>query len=239
MDTLPSFSRSGDNRLVLAAVGGGGKTSCLTLLAQRNRARGRSVLLTTSTHMRRTALVNCSPSLPALRQQLEQSGFLFAGTPAVPGKIGPLPEAQYDSLSRLAQVTLVEADGSRGLPLKMPAPWEPVLPKRTDFVLVLLGLSGLGQPLSQVCHRWALAAQALSCPADRTVTPELAARLLELGYLGPLKAAGLPFAVVLNQGDTVPPAWGDALKQLLAPTPAYVVSLKRELEKFPPLELRD
>lgn len=231
MDSLPSFPLSEDKGLVLAAVGSGGKTNCLTLLAHRNLAKGRSVLLTTSTHMRRTEFVNCSPSLPVLRQQLEQTGFLFAGTPAVPGKIGPLPETYYDCLSQLAQVTLVEADGSRGLPLKMPAPWEPVLPKRTDFVLVLLGLSGLGKPLQQVCHRWELAAQALSCPKDRTVTPEVAARLLELGYLGPLKTAGLPFAVLLNQGDAVPPAWARELKQRLAPASAYVVSLKTELAK--------
>lgn len=236
MDSLPSFPLSGDKRLILAAVGSGGKTSCLTLLAHRYRSMGHSVLLTTTTHMRRTEDVNCASSLSVLRGQLKETGFLFAGTPASQGKIGSLPEEHYTSLSQSAQVTLVEADGSRELPLKMPAPWEPALPKRVDYVLILLGLSGLGKPLHQVCHRWELAAQALSCPKDCVVTPELAARLLKLGYLHPLKKAGLPCSVILNLADTVPAEWAGELKQLLAPTPAFAVSLRSRLDNLPPFE---
>lgn len=225
MERFPSLFAPSRPPRVIAAVGSGGKSSCLTLLAQRYRSQGRSVLLTTSTHMRQSAALCCSPSLPVLQEQLASTGFLFTGTPVPDGKIGPLPKAQYDALSQQADVTLVEADGSRGLPLKMPAQWEPVLPAKTDLVLVLLGLSGLGRPLQAVCHRWELAAQALECAVDCVVTPALAAQLLELGYLRPLRAAGLSVTILLNQVDTVDPAQAEALRQLLLPQRVYPLSL--------------
>ncbi len=43
---------------------------------------------------------------------------------------------------------LIEADGSRMLPLKAPAEHEPVIPEWVDAVIVLAGMSALGKPLS-------------------------------------------------------------------------------------------
>ena len=228
MDTLARLSLPA-SPFTAAAVGSGGKTSCLFALARRYRARGRSVLLTTTTHMRDTEEAFCTPHLEPLELRLAEAGFLFTGTPVSEGKLGPLPAGQYSALSRQAQITLVEADGSRGLPLKMPAGWEPVLPPGISHVLVLLGLSGLGRPLKQVCHRWALAARALDCGEEAIVTPALAARLLELAYLRPLREQGIPFTVLLNQADAVPAETAFALRQALAPNPTLILSLRQEL----------
>ena len=228
MDTLARLSLPAPP-FTAAAVGSGGKTSCLLALARRYRAQGRSVLLTTTTHMRHTEEAFCAPALEPLERRLRETGFLFTGTPVSGGKLGPLPAEQYAALSRQAQVTLVEADGSRGLPLKMPAGWEPVLPPGISHVLVLLGLSGLGRPLKQVCHRWALAARALDCGEEAIATPALAARLLELAYLRPLREQRLPFTVLLNQADAVPAETAFALRQALAPNPTLILSLRQEL----------
>ncbi len=43
---------------------------------------------------------------------------------------------------------LIEADGSRGLPLKAPADWEPPIPVFVNTVIVTVGLNGLGKPLT-------------------------------------------------------------------------------------------
>jgi len=49
---------------------------------------------------------------------------------------------------------LIEADGSRQLPLKAPAEHEPAIPDFVDTVVVVAGLSGLGKPLtSEWVHR--------------------------------------------------------------------------------------
>ncbi|MGI6485596.1 MAG: selenium cofactor biosynthesis protein YqeC [Tepidanaerobacteraceae bacterium] len=42
---------------------------------------------------------------------------------------------------------LVEADGSKQKPLKAPAVYEPVIPKRTSIVLGLMGIDAMGKPL--------------------------------------------------------------------------------------------
>ncbi len=62
---------------------------------------------------------------------------------------------RIQSLAESHQVPLlIEADGSRQLPLKTPADHEPPIPKFTDLVVVVAGLSGLGKPLtSEWVHR--------------------------------------------------------------------------------------
>jgi molybdenum cofactor cytidylyltransferase len=56
-----------------------------------------------------------------------------------------------DGVLRLADTwgapLLIEADGSRGLPLKAPADWEPPIPDFVDTVIVTAGMSGLGKHL--------------------------------------------------------------------------------------------
>lgn len=214
-------------RICLAAVGSGGKTSCLTDLARRYRQAGYSVLLTTTTHMWATQASVCSPRLAPLEARLRSAGLLVTGTPVPGGKLAPLPPDQFRALAQQAQVTLVEADGSRGLPLKMPAPWEPALPDHPTHVLVVQGLSALGRPLDQVCHRWDLAAAALGASPQQPVTPALCSALLELGYLGPLRQARLPCSVLLNQGDTASPEEIQAIQQALARVPVTVLSLRQ------------
>lgn len=207
MDPLFQQLSLPDPPFTVAAVGSGGKTTCLKALYHACIRDGVPVLLTTTTHMRRETECLLSPDIRALRAALLARGHLFAGTPAAEGKLGPLPPEIFAPLSRLAQVTLVEADGSRGLPLKMPAPYEPVLPPETAHVLVLAGLSGLGQPLGCVCHRWEIAAERLGLRHDTAVTPELAAQLIRTGYLDPLRAThpGLRITVVLHQSDCARP----------------------------------
>lgn len=152
--------------------------------------------------------------------------LLFAGSPVCEGKIGPLPQEIQMQFSSLAQLTLVEADGSKELPMKFPAPWEPVLPKQTDHVLVLFGLSALGKPLCQVCHRWELAAAKYGWAPDDAVTPQMAATVLEAGYFSYLRARDLPFTLILNQADTVSPNEVSLLVSFLSPVPWISMSLR-------------
>lgn len=49
----------------------------------------------------------------------------------------------------LADYTLVEADGSKGLPLKAHAPHEPVIPPQSNQTILVLGAEGLGRTVAQ------------------------------------------------------------------------------------------
>ncbi len=55
----------------------------------------------------------------------------------------------HDALRDRDISLLIEADGSRCLPLKAPFSHEPVIPSWVDAVMVVAGLSGLGKPLSR------------------------------------------------------------------------------------------
>ena len=112
---------------VTALIGSGGKTTMLYTLAEELQRRGR-VLCCTTTHI-------LPPGhMPVLTDptaaQLAQGAALpclCAGSSAVGGKLGPLAVPMEELAARWDYV-LVEADGSRGLPLKAHAPHEPVIP---------------------------------------------------------------------------------------------------------------
>jgi probable selenium-dependent hydroxylase accessory protein YqeC len=46
----------------------------------------------------------------------------------------------------------VEADGSAGRPLKAHRPFEPVIPACSDMTVCVVGASGIGRPVREVCH---------------------------------------------------------------------------------------
>lgn len=164
-------------RGVTALVGGGGKTTLLYTLAEELRKNG-SVLVCTSTHIRKPEQYEVvSGGADALRDALERYGVVCAGTPAEDGKL-TAPPLSFESLAACADYVLVEADGSRGLPLKAHAPHEPAVPASAQRVALVAGADGFGKPISAVCHRPELYAARAGVPIDAVVTPEIAARVI-------------------------------------------------------------
>ena len=90
----------------------------------------------------------------------------------------------------------------RDRPIKAPATHEPVIPPASALVVAVAGLSALGRPLDEVCHRPELAAALLGCSPSKTVSAEDCLRLLLSPEGG---AKGLPrgasFSLLLNQAD--------------------------------------
>jgi molybdenum cofactor cytidylyltransferase len=74
---------------------------------------------------------------------------------------------------------LIEADGSRTLPLKAPADHEPAIPRWIETVIVCLGTSALGKPLtSDIAHRLEEYALLSGLAIGDPVTVDAAARVL-------------------------------------------------------------
>ncbi len=83
---------------------------------------------------------------------------LLSGPEAGAGRVSGLSLPLLDELKCQADLSetplIIEADGSRKLPLKAPADHEPLIPGWANQVVVVAGLSGLGQPLSDAwVHR--------------------------------------------------------------------------------------
>jgi molybdenum cofactor cytidylyltransferase len=96
-------------------------------------------------------------------------------------KVGGFSPETVDRLAKALQpdLLIVEADGSRHRPLKAPAPYEPVVPIGTSLLVVLAGLSALGQPLDE---RWVHRPERVceltgALPGDRIGPPTVAAVL--------------------------------------------------------------
>ena len=114
--------------MIQAVVGSGGKTTLIHRLAEEYRAQGKKVFVTTTTHMRIEADTLLTDDPRSIIQALEETGYVMAGIREGEEKIRALPREVYEAVCAHADAVLVEADGSRGLPLKFPSGSEPVIP---------------------------------------------------------------------------------------------------------------
>ena len=165
---------------VTAIIGGGGKTTLLRTLAEELSAQER-VIVATSTKMRVPdwCPVLLSASLGEVEAALAESAVVCVGR--IQESTGKLdaPGLAFSDLAALAGYVMVEADGSKGLPLKAHAPHEPVVPECANNVVCVVGIDGVGKPILQVCHRAESYAQLADASVDSAVTPQMAASVLE------------------------------------------------------------
>lgn len=194
MTSWPSAGASGVSELykllgvqpgLTAVTGSGGKTS---LLGQLARELPGSVIVATSTH------IYPPEELPLHTAPLTErlQGKACAGTWTETGKL-TAPSQSWAELLTLADYVLVEADGSKGLPLKAHREFEPVIPAEARQVIAVLGLSGLNRPIAEAAHCPALYAARCGASADDWATPDRAAAVL--------RAEGGFDVLVLNQAE--------------------------------------
>lgn len=172
--------------MTIAIVGSGGKTTLLKTLARQYRAQGKTVFVTTTTHMFIEADTLLTDDADAIIQALKENGYAMAGIPEGI-KIKSLSEKTYAAVCAHADVVLVEADGSKHMPLKYPNESEPVIPENADEIIVVCGLNALGRKSGDVCHRLELVKACLGIDADTRITPDHVRKLVTEGYLNPLK----------------------------------------------------
>jgi len=180
---------------VIAAVGGGGKTTFLKTLAAELSIQDKKVIITTTTKMHLPDASCClATSIEAAVSLLEEHAIVWAGTPIGPEKMTGIPDA-LSALKAAADYVLVEADGSRKKPLKMTdLTYEPSIPVEADAVVAIAGMDALGKPLADAIHRSHLAVSVLGLPEEAFVTPDIVARLLRHCYI--------PRVILLNKADT-------------------------------------
>lgn len=165
MQKLNEFFHIGPG--ITALIGGGGKTSAMYALAEELREKG-SVIVCTSTH------ILCPPQypyLPRISEEIKPGVVVSTGT--IDGSKLSSPEQPFSELMRFADYILVEADGSRQLPLKAHASHEPVIPKEAGKVLVLVGVDGLGKTIKEAAHRPEIYAEICHAALDDVVTEKM------------------------------------------------------------------
>ncbi len=208
--------------LVVSVVGAGGKTTTLHSLAGELVHQGQKVVVTTSTHIveedepyffKAAAgdhLTDGSQMQEAaqvfsdqIRGKMDCFGQVWTGMPATGGKFCGLPEMFLDQIWKLDIPVLIEADGAKKKPLKVPAGHEPVIHPRTTHVLSVYGLDAVGERLEDVCFREELAEEILEKRKDERVTSEDIALLAASPRAGRKGCPGhAVYTVVLNKADS-------------------------------------
>lgn len=175
---------------VAAFVGGGGKTTTITALTNELVARGRSVVSTTTTKMYPPEnLELLSSTTEEAARILQKSPMCYAGIVVQEKhKMRGLPDAERLALSSVADIVLIEADGSRGRPLKMTRDYEPVIPPEAELVVLVVGLDCIGAKIGECCHCPELACELLGVAPEHIVTASDAVKILRASYFQKISA---------------------------------------------------
>jgi len=202
-------------RELIALVGGGGKSSAVRLIAGERARAGDRLIVTTTTAMFETELATVGPlvfgsdvpGLSALEASLvEGRAVAAAASRSTEGKVAGLDPATVDGLwaRGLADCIIVEADGSRGRPVKAFAVHEPPLPSSTTTTVLVAGLDAVGRPMTEeYVHRAEEFADMLSLDYGSELTaPVVADALREM--IARLRRLGAPRVVVLLNKLDVP-----------------------------------
>ena len=204
---------------ITAIIGSGGKSTLLKTLGLELMRAGGRVLLCTTTHMFPVAGVpwdgtgrrlDAAPWKPGAAHvpgcTCEACAGLARGSICQAGVLDPetgMLSAPAEPLGELAQrfnYVLAEADGSKRLPLKAHAAWEPVIPSGTANIVWIVGASGLGKPINEAVHRPELFCKRCGCETTDIATPERVAQVLN----AEMQALELGTAhVILNQVDAL------------------------------------
>ena len=111
-------------------------------------------------------------------------------------------EAVMQALLDAFDVIIIEADGSKRLPLKVPSETEPVLVPQTGLVIACAGLSAGGKTFGEACFRFDGYGAWLKRSADDRIQPEDMALIL-MDERGSRKGVdGRYYRIILNQADT-------------------------------------
>ena len=141
---------------VVAIVGSGGKTSLLWYLAEANRRKKVLASTTTKILLPPSAQYDRLWDGSLLKGNDAQAGITLAVEPleGAEGKQGPVSADVLEKQACAYDYVVIEADGSRNLPLKGWTKEEPVVPPFTTCTIGVITLWPVGRPISTtIIHR--------------------------------------------------------------------------------------
>ncbi len=186
---------------LVAIVGGGGKSRLMFELAKRLPGRG---VMTTTTRIFSKQLSSaaefCTLADTDWRARLDafDSALLVVGRVEGERATGVAPELPAEMLAH-PRVTwvVVEADGSRMLPVKAPGPHEPVIPNGTTLLVPVVGIDALSKPIAEIAHRPERVCAITGLAPEDRLTPAALADLITAPEGGLKNAASAGRAAVL------------------------------------------
>lgn len=200
-----------DSSACIAFVGAGGKTTAMFQLARQLIP---PVIVTATSHLGAWQLALADHHIiaeaPASIEDLEHglSGVILVTGEMDGDRTKPVNDVLLSWLRQFCNYhsipLLIEADGSRQKPLKAWAEHEPPIPSIAKRIVHVVGLSGLGKPLTEeYVHRPELFSRITGLEMGETISADSLLRLLTHNE-GGLKntSQNAERVILLNQADT-------------------------------------
>jgi probable selenium-dependent hydroxylase accessory protein YqeC len=183
---------SGD---VVAFVGAGGKSSAILAIADELSEAGLTVLAVPTTKLfmseaERIGTLVTAEGADELRAKAEEafsggaSGVVVGSGLLSKNRVGGVEPGAVSSLTSLADVVLVEADGSRRRPIKGTAEHEPAVPDSATVVVAVGNIGAFGMPVDEEhVHRPELFSKLTGIGPGQSITAKAFALALAEGSL--------------------------------------------------------
>lgn len=152
------------NDKVITLVGGGGKTSTIFQLGKELSNLNKKTIITTTTHMeldKDFILIEEDNDIKKVEDVLKENYLIKIGKKESEYKLRSLEFDLLKKIILLSDITLIEGDGSKNLPLKAPKDNEPVIIKETNLVIGIMGFDSLNKKIKDTCHRPELVSELL------------------------------------------------------------------------------
>ncbi|MDD5924353.1 MAG: selenium cofactor biosynthesis protein YqeC [Clostridia bacterium] len=139
---------------VTSIIGSGGKTTLIHKLANELKNKGK-VIFTTTTHIFPSSTIPSinNPTISNIQDFFLSNNCLCIGKYDHKSKKYSSPDISFEKLCKIADYVLVEADGSKGLPIKAHEDFEPVLPVESNQIIQIIGADGFNKTIKDVAHR--------------------------------------------------------------------------------------
>ncbi|SCZ05344.1 selenium cofactor biosynthesis protein YqeC [Alkaliphilus peptidifermentans] len=214
MDILMGFELVNPLSEMISFVGGGGKTTTMFSLATKLKEIDKKILVTTTTAIYYPSnnelfdeiFLTDQNDLKQLYSIKEGQIYLLGSSVSKEGKllgVNPILLEEIYNM-KIFDVILVEADGSKGRPIKAPAKHEPVVPPSTTKYIGVIGLDALFMEInSDIVHRIEEFTRIVEANIGDIIMPSTAARLITHpeGLFKNIPSSNCQGYVLLNKGE--------------------------------------
>ena len=143
------------DRKLICLVGAGGKTTLMYRIAEEASKYGKKVLVSTTTHIMKPDN-NYASDMEQIKALWDKGMYAVAGEfdDNNPDKLVSMSDDLYEIMKSEADLIILEADGAKRHPSKVPADYEPVILQECDFVIGVMGMTSLGREVNECCFRY-------------------------------------------------------------------------------------
>lgn len=205
-----------EKKHIISLVGGGGKTTIMYELAQLFAAQGRKTVAMTTTHIWQPQENSLAKNIQQLEAMWKKGAYAVIGNLEQGTHKLVVPSAVLlEQAITASEIMLVEADGAKQMPCKVPAAHEPVLLAASDIVIAVVGMDAFGKTMEEACFRWQLAKYIFVNECNLLLDENKLAKII-VSENGSRKNVGSrDFYVALNKCDVVEKARVQALQNIL------------------------